>query len=106
MRVPEQRRRTAHLLHELGRRQTQRRERAFGQIERYFRHCSPLLQVQDTAAGAERKLSGRSTLERGAAAPRELLPIVSRSLGRNWRGVCRPSAVETDTLGNMSAVLE
>src|SRR6266849_11079343 len=35
VRVPEERRRNAHLFHELGRRQAKRRERAFRQVERY-----------------------------------------------------------------------
>jgi hypothetical protein len=54
----QQRRGNARLFHGLGRRQTQRRERAFRHIERYRRHYFSPRQLQDTAAGAENKLLG------------------------------------------------
>src|SRR5262245_2735674 len=54
LRVPEERRRDAHLLHELCRRQAQRREGAFRQIERYRGHGRASEQ-QDNAAEGKRK---------------------------------------------------
>src|SRR5260221_7379496 len=76
-RVPEHRCSDTHLSHELSRRQPQGRERSFENVERDGWHSLRFLRVLGYSDDCRAGNGWACTLKRGAAAPREVLPIVS-----------------------------